>query len=135
MTVYLLNSNHASPLVTLHHPLRARVFQAHRAGDVFALVPPVIAETWFGISLLPRAVQNRQEWMSIQGLMSVYAVDAQDGIDAAELQLTLRAKGAQLETFDALIAAIALRYDLTLLTSDGDFAAIPGLTQANWLVP
>ncbi len=135
MTVHLLDSNHASPLVTLHHPLRAKVLQARFAGDAFALVPPVIAETWFGISVLPRAVQNRQEWMRIQGLLSIYAIDAQDGIDAAELQLTLRGRGFQLETVDALIAAVALRYGLTLLTSDSDFAAIPGLSQANWLVP
>lgn len=135
MTVYLLDSNHASPLVTLHHPLRAKILQARLAGDAFALTPPVIAEVWFGISQLSRAAQNRQEWMRVQTLMSVYGIDAQDGIDAAELQLALRSRGLQLETVDALIAAVALRNGLTLLTSDGDFAAIPGLPQGNWLVP
>ena len=34
---------------------------------------------------------------------------------------------------DALIAAVALRRDLTLLTTDGDFAAVPGLLCENWL--
>lgn len=63
MTVYLLDTNHASPLVTLHHPLRRRVIQA----------------------------------------------------------------------LDAGIAVTALRYDLTLLTTDGDFQAVPGLRHENWL--
>ena len=33
----------------------------------------------------------------------------------------------------SLIAVIALRYDLTLLTTDGDFQAIPGLRLENWI--
>lgn len=33
----------------------------------------------------------------------------------------------------SLIAAVALRYDLTLLTTDKDFSAIPQLKQENWL--
>lgn len=36
-------------------------------------------------------------------------------------------------TVDALIAAVALRYDLTLLTADQDFTAISPLKQENWL--
>ena len=39
-----------------------------------------------------------------------------------------RRQGWQLATIDALIAAIALRYNLILLTTDQDFRAIPGLT-------
>ena len=42
--------------------------------------------------------------------------------------------GWQLNTIDAFIAALTLRYDLTLLTSDGDFNAVPELKHANWLV-
>ena len=40
----------------------------------------------------------------------------------------------QLETVDALITAVALRYDLTLLTTDRDFNAVPQLKQENWLL-
>ena len=39
-----------------------------------------------------------------------------------------------MKTIDALIAAIALRYDLTLLTTDGDFYAVPDLKHENWLL-
>ncbi len=34
---------------------------------------------------------------------------------------------------DALIAAIAIRYDLTLLTEDKDFRPITQLKRENWL--
>lgn len=49
------------------------------------------------------------------------------------LQVSLRRRGRQLETVDAIISAIALRYDLILLTTDRDFAIVPALNQQNWL--
>jgi len=39
-----------------------------------------------------------------------------------------------LATVDALIATIALRYDLILLTTDGDFTSVASLRLENWLV-
>lgn len=49
------------------------------------------------------------------------------------LQVVLRQRGRQLATVGALIAAVALRYDLVLLTTDRDFQAIPTLMCENWL--
>ena len=45
MADYLLDTNHASPLVTLSHPLRERIRQRLDAGDSFAVCVPVITET------------------------------------------------------------------------------------------
>ena len=59
MTQYLLDTNHASPLVTLDHPLRARVLSAIRSDDIFALTTANLAELWYGIHALPRAPQNQ----------------------------------------------------------------------------
>jgi predicted nucleic acid-binding protein len=56
MADYLLDTNHASPLVTLSHPLRQRILQSLNDGDNFATCVPVVAETLFGIALLPRAI-------------------------------------------------------------------------------
>lgn len=61
-----------------------------------------------------------------------YGVERQDAEMAADLRLKLRRVGRQLGAVDALIAVLALRNDLTLLTTDGDFAAVPGLKLENW---
>jgi len=61
MTNYLLDTNHASPLITLGHPLRKRVLHRLDEGDSFAICVPVLAETLFGISMLPRAAQSLAE--------------------------------------------------------------------------
>ena len=129
MAAYLLDTNHASPLVTRGHPLRQRVREPAAAGDTFAICVPVLTETLFGISLLPRALQNRTEWARLQPLLPCYLPDEVDGAAAATLQLALRRQGRQLATVDA----VALRYELVLLTTDRDFLAIPTLSVENWL--
>jgi predicted nucleic acid-binding protein len=133
MPTYLLDTNHGSPLVTLRHPLRQRVLQQLDAGDEFAICVPVLTEILFGIGILPRAAQNRAEWSQLQPRLACYIPDETDAALAAELQIMLRRQGKQLATVDALIAVIALRYDLVLLTTDGDFLAVPNLQHENWL--
>lgn len=133
MTQYLLDTNHASPLVTIGHPLRNRILDGLQEGHIFAICIPVLAETLFGISLLPRAKANRAEWSRLRPLIPCYVPDEQDAENAADLRVALRHQGRQLETIDSLIAVIALRNELTLLTTDGDFKPIPHLKQENWL--
>lgn len=133
MANYLLDTNHASPLVTVGHPLRTKILDHREDGDSFAICVPVILETKFGIGIIPRAKSNLEEWRRLNPLLTIYAVDATDADVAVDLQLSLRKTGWQLASFDALIAAIALRYELTLLTTDKDFQAVEGLKTENWL--
>ena len=133
MNTYILDTNHASPLVTPKHPLRKRIIRQHRFGDTFGIAVPSLAEVMFGIQTLPRAKQNLYEWERVEGIFVYYDVDKFDALDAADLQTKLRKNGEQLDTVDALIAAIALRYDLILLTTDKDFSPIKELRQENWL--
>lgn len=133
MSDYLLDTNHASPLVTLEHPLRERILQRSDEGDSFAICTPVLTETLYGIGVLPRAVQNLTEWERLRLFIPCFTPDETDAKFAAELQILLRLRGRQLNTIDALIAAVALRYDLTILTKDKDFQVVPNLRYENWL--
>jgi tRNA(fMet)-specific endonuclease VapC len=133
MATYLLDTNHASPLVTLNHPLREQVLGRLGQGDSFAICVPAITEVLFGLGGLPRATQNLAEWVRLRLFVPCYVPDEMDAELAAQLQLSLRRRGWQLETVDALIASVALRYDLVLLTADKDFSVVPQLRQENWL--
>jgi tRNA(fMet)-specific endonuclease VapC len=135
MADYLVDTNHASALVTLGHPLRSKIFVQLQAGDTFAITVPVIAETLFGIGLLPRAVQNLAEWARLRPSLTCYIPDESDAENAAALQRSLRRQGKQLETVDAFVAVVALRYKLVLLTADNDFKPVPALKMENWMVP
>lgn len=133
MSDFLLDTNHLSPMVTLDHPLRRRVLSSLDAGNTFAVSVPVVTEMVYGISVLPQANRNRAEWLRLKPRFACYIPDEADAETAAELQIMLRKRGWQLAVIDALIATVALRYDLTLLTTDGDFAAVPSLRIQNWL--
>lgn len=133
MAEYLLDANHISPLVTIGHQLRERIAQSRRAGNTFSIASPALTEMLFGISLLPRAIHNRDEWHNLQPTFRYYDIDRIDAEQAAELQILLRRRGWQLETVDALIATVALRNNLVLLTTDRDFRAVPHLQQENWM--
>lgn len=87
----------------------------------------------YGISVIPRAAQNRVIWEQVYPSLNCYVPDETDAIAAAMLQVLLRRQGWQLKTIDALIATVALHYDLILLTTDRDFLAVPNLRCENWL--
>ncbi len=133
MDGYLLDTNHLSPLVTLNHPLRERILSHYRQGYRFAIPLPALSEFLFGINLLPRAADNRAEWNKLKSSFNYYPLDHLDAQQAAILRLSLRKEGRQLALFDALIAVVALRYHLILLTTDKDFQPIPNLRLENWL--
>lgn len=133
MVGYLLDTNHLSRLVNTHHPLRTHLQVIIDAGDVFFIILPIITETVAGFSILPRAGQNWAEWQELRPNLILLPLDEADALGAARLQVALRRTGRQLATVDALIATIALRYDLTLLTTDSDFTSVPLLRLENWL--
>ena len=52
------------------------------------------------------------------------------------LRVNLRRKGIEVSATDLMIAAVALLYDLTLVTHNtADFQRIPGLRLEDWLTP
>jgi predicted nucleic acid-binding protein len=133
MTVYLLDTNHLSPIVTIDHPLRIKILARFNSGDRFAITTPVLFEFLFGIQSLPRANQNIRIWEKIKADFTYYPIEQQDAEQAVKLKIILRQQGWQLEMVDAFSTIIALRYDLTLLTKDKDFLGVPDLKQENWL--
>ena len=53
--------------------------------------------------------------------LPILVPDTRDYIDAAGLRNRCRRKGVQVGTIDALIAQLAIRYELELLSADRDF--------------
>ena len=53
--------------------------------------------------------------------LPVIVPEVKDHADAAALRNLCRRNGVQVGTIDALIASLAIRFELTLLTTDGDF--------------
>ncbi|HWE64763.1 MAG TPA: type II toxin-antitoxin system VapC family toxin [Chloroflexota bacterium] len=128
-----MDTNHLGRLIDPQHPLRARFQIALGQGERFYIVLPIITETIAGFSILPRAPRNWAEWQALRPSFTLFPLEEIDAVDAARLQVALRRRGRQLGTVDALIATVALRHDVTLLTTDGDFAHVPTLRLESWV--
>ena len=57
-------------------------------------------------------------------VLPVVMPDVEDHVEAADLRNHCRRKGVQVGTIDALLARLAIRYELRLLTTDRDFHAM-----------
>ncbi|MFP3896616.1 MAG: hypothetical protein ACLFV5_07265 [Anaerolineales bacterium] len=80
--------------------MRQRVLEESDSGNNFAICVPVIAETLFGIGLLPRAERTLKEWERLKPSFPCYAPDETDEESAAELQIALRHRGWQAAEID-----------------------------------
>jgi predicted nucleic acid-binding protein len=57
-------------------------------------------------------------------VLPVLMPEVEDHIEAAALRNLCRRRGVQIGTIDALLARLAIRHDLELLTADRDFEAM-----------
>jgi predicted nucleic acid-binding protein len=69
----------------------------------------------------PRA---RERVLSMFEVLPFLVPDRDDHVRAAELRNSCRRRGLSIGTIDALLAALCVRHELTLLTTDGDFERI-----------
>ena len=123
MNGYLLDANHASQLPRLADPLRASVFGAPAPVHV---CPVVASEVRFGLDR-KRMTAELAEWTRVLARLVAVRLDGVDAANAAVLRVRQERRGRTLHLPDALIAAVAVRRGLTLLTADRDFVGVPGL--------
>lgn len=91
---------------------------ALEAGSVVVTTGIVLQELLQGFAG-PKA---RKEILARFAALPLLRPDRSDHIDAADLRNRCRRAGVQLATIDALLAQLSIRYELTLLTADQDFA-------------
>lgn len=106
---------------------------AHYRQISVAFIPTVaVGELEFGARKSARTQENLQKLYEFIGKHAVLGCDLQAAQIYGELKNNLRLKGRPLPENDVWIAAIALRYDLTLATRDAHFKAIEPLKTVRW---
>ena len=77
--------------------------------------------------------ENERDLLEAQfTALEFFALDREDFRQAGHLLGDLRRQGVTIPSPDALIAALCLRHDLTLLENDGHFEHILGLKRFPW---
>lgn len=88
------------------------------AGRELVATTGVIVQEILQGALAPR---SRAAILERFGALDYLTPDRDDHVQAADLRRECRRHGVHLGTVDALIARLAIRHDLTLLTTDADF--------------
>lgn len=71
-----------------------------------------------------RGAKAREKIVSRFAALPLVVPDRDDHVAAADLRTSCRRRGVQVGTIDALLAQLCIRHELTMLTTDADFARI-----------
>ena len=132
---YLLDTNACIALINDKiPPVRSRLRQAI-AEDEKVMVSSVVAfELWYGVAKSARPEANgRLVETFFAGPVSTLPFESEDAKIAGRVRAALEAVGKPIGAYDLLIAAQALRHQLTLITANvPGFGRVKGLDWADW---
>jgi predicted nucleic acid-binding protein len=128
--IYLLDTNAISDLMRADPRIESWI-AGLASGDRVITCTIVRGEILFGIARLPTG-QRRTE-LEATGLQFLNAFRCEPIPERAadfyaDLKLTRRQRGLSLDENDLWVAATALAFGAGLVSRDGDFAGIPGLS-------
>lgn len=125
---FLLDTNIVIAIFANEANVQARLVNAK---EIF--VPAIVpGELYYGAYKSSRITENLAK---IDGFAAGSAVLVSDKATAqayGQIKNTLRAKGRSIPENDIWLAAIALQYNLALVTRDGHFGEIDGLVIETW---
>jgi tRNA(fMet)-specific endonuclease VapC len=108
---------------------RAAVREGHRMGTAL----PVVAELWFGVENSSSRERNAARLRRELTTLIVWPLTGASAEEYGRIAAALKRIGRPVGKIDLLIAAIALSLgNTTVVSSDNDMAAVPGLDVQNW---
>jgi tRNA(fMet)-specific endonuclease VapC len=131
---YLLDTNHLSAAVNRVSPLRDRLRRSHRSGAVLGTCVPVLCELEAGFQQTDDPAGLRRALVDLLGFVRVWPLEYAVARLYGEWHAELRRRGRVLSSVDIMLAALVQQMNLTLLTADRDFEALPEIRTENWLL-
>lgn len=87
-----------------------------------------------GIQLTAKPDDYRRRLTQLLRHVRIWPLDAESARTYGAIYSELRRGGRALSQVDMMLAALARRNNLVVLTADRDFEALPDLKAENWLV-
>ena len=91
------------------------------------ITTPSIFELWSGASSLEKSERQKNNLAMFIQEQLIIPLDAESAEKAGKIDGTLVKKGLQIQAEDCMIAGIAIKNNISLLTKDSDFKRIDGL--------
>jgi tRNA(fMet)-specific endonuclease VapC len=133
MSRFLLDTNMASDYINRRHGVfeRARVETAN--GNPIGIGVPVLAELVAGIEHSRSRDRNMHSLKASLASLRLWPFDSAAAFEYGRIYAELARLGRGIGVVDGMIAAIAKTLgSCTVVSSDSDFRAVPGLTVDNW---
>ncbi|MFO0803743.1 MAG: type II toxin-antitoxin system VapC family toxin [Gemmataceae bacterium] len=133
MRRYLLDTGIAGLYVARRDPVHARVREESRRGNVVGICTPVLAELHYGAENSASRDRSLQKLRISLPSLRVWPLTDTAAEEYGRISAELRRIGRPMQQIDRLIAAIARTLgNCTVVSSDSDLLAIPGLAVENW---
>lgn len=130
---YLLDSNALTSLINNREPLTQRAKHLRRQGCRLGTCEPVVAEMLAGIEASASRDANLIRLNRGLSRLKYWPFDRRASETYGRLAAELRRTGRPMQTIDIMLAAIALSLgNCTVVTTDSDLLAVPGLAVENW---
>jgi predicted nucleic acid-binding protein len=131
---FLLDANHMSAAIHPVSPLRDRLRHAHRSGLILGTCVPVLCELEAGIQQTDDPEGCRRALGNLLGFVRLWPLEVTLARRFGEIFCDVRRRGRAMAQVNMILAALVREMNLTLLTSDNDFIALPDVRTENWLV-
>jgi tRNA(fMet)-specific endonuclease VapC len=133
MKRYLLDTGAAGDYLARRNRVYARAKEEVARGNRVGICVPVLGELYYGIELSASREKNLQRLRRDLPTLTVWPYNDVAAATYGRLAAELRRLGRPMQQIDIQIAAIALSLgNCTVVSSDSDFADVPGLTVENW---
>jgi tRNA(fMet)-specific endonuclease VapC len=133
MMRFLLDSNAASDYINRRHQVFDRARTEVTKGNPVGIAIPVLAELVAGIERSNNRDRNMKSLTGALAALRLWPFDAAAAFEYGRLYADLARLGRPIGIVDGMIAATAITLgDCTVISTDSDFLAVPGLRVENW---
>jgi len=133
LTDVLLDTNTVSAMLKRNQSVLKKMTLANTAKRKIFFNTITYYETKRGL-LASQATRKMEDFEEMRQDYDMLGTDSEAVLDkASEIYANLKRQGRLLPDADILIAAVALTYNLTLVTADSHFDRIEDLKVENWL--
>jgi tRNA(fMet)-specific endonuclease VapC len=133
MRRYLLDTGIAQDFINRRHGILERADKERHRGNRIGICAPVLGELWSGVEGSVNRARNAQRLQLALSRLVIWPYTNDAAAEFGHIFAELRRLGRPMQQIDIQIAAIARTLgNCTVVSSDTDLAAVPGLTVENW---
>lgn len=134
MTRFLLDTGIAADYLNKRNGVFERARAERAKGNPVGIAVPVLAELVYGVEKSASRDPNMKLLRAALPTLRLWPFDQDAAFEYGRLYAELLRVGRPMQVIDIMIAAVALTLGkCTVVSKDGDLAAVPGLTVENWV--